>query len=285
MNDITSIAVHLDGAAGLPARLTVARALAARFGAQLEGLYAVNSVVTQYPYAFTGEAAAASQLLAWETEERQRVKAVLTKENHAHRDWPHLPWAAAQDEPVRAFIELAWAADLLVLAQHQPDATTMSGVAPDFAASVLIGSGKPGLVLPYVTTASAANTVGKNILVAWKATPESARALGAALPWLQRADRVHLASWDEAPPNAASAVSAPLPVERWLKHHGVNATLHPGGPATGDLGELLLSLAADVQADLLVMGCYGHGRAREWAWGGVTRTVLKSMTLPTLMVH
>jgi len=48
---------------------------------------------------------------------------------------------------------------------------------------------------------------------------------------------------------------------------------------------LLLSLAADVQANLLVMGCYGHSRAREWLLGGVTRTIFQSMTLPVLMSH
>ena len=51
------------------------------------------------------------------------------------------------------------------------------------------------------------------------------------------------------------------------------------------LGELLLSRAFDLQADLLVMGCYGHARAYEWVLGGASRTVLKSMTLPVLMAH
>jgi nucleotide-binding universal stress UspA family protein len=74
-------------------------------------------------------------------------------------------------------------------------------------------------------------------------------------------------------------------IEPFLHHHGIKATVHRGGPPTRELGELLLSLAADLQADLLVMGCYGHGRAREWALGGATRTVLRSMTLPVLMVH
>ena len=58
-------------------------------------------------------------------------------------------------------------------------------------------------------------------------------------------------------------------------------------PANVDItiGEALLSLAADVSAGLLAMGCYGNSRAREWVLGGVTRTILRSMTVPTLMVH
>ena len=78
----------------------------------------------------------------------------------------------------------------------------------------------------------------------------------------------------------------PLDVERYLRLHGVQARLqHYGEEPNGDLGELLLSRAADLDADLLVMGCYGHSRARELVLGGVTRTVLRSMTLPVLMSH
>ena len=51
------------------------------------------------------------------------------------------------------------------------------------------------------------------------------------------------------------------------------------------MGDLLLSRAFDLDADLLVMGCYGHSRAREWVLGGTSRTVLQSMTLPVLMAH
>ena len=61
--------------------------------------------------------------------------------------------------------------------------------------------------------------------------------------------------------------------------------MQAGVQGEGDAGAQLLSLAADVGADLLVMGCYGHSRAREWVLGGVTRTILQSMTLPVLMSH
>jgi len=55
--------------------------------------------------------------------------------------------------------------------------------------------------------------------------------------------------------------------------------------AQDDVGEELLSRIADLGCDLLVMGAYGHSRAREWAFGGVTRTILQSMTVPVLMSH
>ena len=74
-------------------------------------------------------------------------------------------------------------------------------------------------------------------------------------------------------------------LQEYLTAQGITATLHQGGPERGNAGENLLSQASDLGADLLVMGCYGHSRAREWVFGGATRTILESMTLPVLMVH
>jgi nucleotide-binding universal stress UspA family protein len=74
-------------------------------------------------------------------------------------------------------------------------------------------------------------------------------------------------------------------LERWLRRSGVKAPIHIHGLAGTGIGEALLSLATDTDADLLVMGCYGHSRARELVLGGVTRTVLREMTLPVLMAH
>ena len=71
-------------------------------------------------------------------------------------------------------------------------------------------------------------------------------------------------------------------VERWLNLQGVRGPVERHRLARGDVGERLLVLATALDADLLVMGCYGHSRAREWVLGGVSRTVLQSMTLPVL---
>ena len=65
----------------------------------------------------------------------------------------------------------------------------------------------------------------------------------------------------------------------------MNVIVHREVAPAREVGELLLSKAADLGADLLVMGCYGHGRAREWVLGGASRTVLQSMTVPVLMAH
>ncbi len=281
MSDLKSILLHLDASANTSARLQLARRLAQSHAAHVEALYAVLPTVLQYPFAFAADGQGAALLMNYEAEQRERIKAAFELERQRGNGTGPAPmtWHEAADEPVRALTQQAWGADLLVLAQHDPDPKAYSGVPPDFAAAVLLECGKPGLVMPYTWTSA---ELGDQVLVAWKPTAESARAVTAALPILQRARQVHVAVWDEAAGNGAAP---PVAIEPYLRRHGINATFHRGGPPTRELGELLLSLAADLQADLLVMGCYGHGRAREWALGGATRTVLRSMTLPVLMVH
>ncbi|MDP3826142.1 MAG: universal stress protein, partial [Polaromonas sp.] len=189
-------------------------------------------------------------------------------------------WAEVGDDPIMAvFTQQALYADLLVLGQHDPASTPATGVPVDFAESVIVASGKPALILPYIGVPA---SIGDTMVLAWKPTREAARAVSAALPMLQRARRVHVLSWS----GADEAVSGQrLDLESYLKLHGVEATWHREAGEPELLGELLLSRAFDLEADLLVMGCYGHSRAREWVLGGTSRTVLRSMTLPVLMAH
>jgi nucleotide-binding universal stress UspA family protein len=105
----------------------------------------------------------------------------------------------------------------------------------------------------------------------------------AALPFLQRAKHVHVLAWGDAGDPAVGGHR--LDLDGYLQLRGVTPTWHRGGKEPEALGELLLSRVFDLGADLLVMGCYGHGRAREWALGGVSRTLLRSMTLPLLLAH
>jgi nucleotide-binding universal stress UspA family protein len=282
MSELKTILVHLDAAPNGTQRLQLAQRLAQMHRARIEVLYAVLPTVLQFPYAFAGDAQAASMLMAFETEQRDRARAGFERERKASAG-PGLAeadWHETSDEPLRAMTQRAWAADLLLLAQHDPDPKACSGLPPDFAAAVLIDSGKPGLVMPYI---GAGPMLGQSTLIAWKPTAEAARAVTAALPLLQRTQKVHVAVWDEA--SAPGAAPPAVAIEPYLRNHGIAAIVHRCGRPGHDLGGLLLSLAADLQADMLVMGCYGHGRAREWLLGGVTRSVLQSMTLPVLMAH
>jgi nucleotide-binding universal stress UspA family protein len=119
-------------------------------------------------------------------------------------------------------------------------------------------------------------------LVAWNGSMEAARAVSNALPLLRRAARVvvahfHTGEQDEPPAQSTDLLA-------WLARHGVVAELHE--QRTGhDTGDALLSLAADQQSSLIVMGGYGHTRFRELMLGGMTRTMLEKMTRPVLMSH
>jgi nucleotide-binding universal stress UspA family protein len=113
---------------------------------------------------------------------------------------------------------------------------------------------------------------------------EASRAIGAALPLLRRAGKVTLAVFN---PNAIGSKHGPLPgadLAGFLARHDVAIEVQQLETEL-DIGNALLSLAADISADLLVMGAYGHQRLRELLLGGATRTVLKTMTLPVLMAH
>ena len=224
-------------------------------------------------------------VLLQEAEDERRRRARDQFDTLASTPGPGVTWCDGGSTPaLTAFAQRSLYNDLLVLGQHDPDDALAWGVGADFVPSVLAASGKPALVVPAVGDYP---ELGRRVLVAWKPTREAARALSAALPMLQSAQTVDVALWSE--PSDGLDGSAPAArdvwLEDWLLAHGVQAQmLHQGADGRG-VGDLLLSLAADRSSDLLVMGCYGHSRAREWLLGGVTQRVLRSMTLPVLMAH
>jgi len=189
-------------------------------------------------------------------------------------------WAEVHEFPLApAFAQQALYADLLVLGQHGPGEGWSTLMPADFPETVIALSGRPALVLPY--TSARPGLPGK-VVIAWKPTRGSARAVAAALPLLRKAGSVHVLSWGA---DAAAAAGEGSNILSYLQAHGVQAQWQHEAVEPDKLGELLLSRAFDLQADLLVMGCYGHTRAHEWVLGGASRTVLKSMTLPVLMAH
>jgi nucleotide-binding universal stress UspA family protein len=278
MNEIRSVLLHQDASQESVRRMHLAHRIAAAHGAQLEVLYAVTPALLQYPMATSADSQLAAMLALSDAETRERAKAAFDREVTT-AGYTDVAWSEGNDDPVSVFKVHAYASDLLVLAQIAPDNRLLSQVPVDFVPTMLIETGKPAVVLPGDFKAE---RIGNTVVIAWKPTAASARAVSAALPFLRLAGRVHVATWEDA---SDFDRNNPLPIERYLQRHGITATVHHGGRPARDTGELLLALAADVHADLLVMGCYGHSRAREWILGGVTRSVLRSVTLPLLMAH
>ena len=286
MGPIKSILMHMDDSPACATRLRFTNLLAEQYDALATAQYSVLPAFMQYALAFSAGAELAPLMQEYETQRRLRTRALFdsTAGTGTARLMPRIEWAERVGEPVWQFSSDALVADLLVLGQHDPDRHGLidappSGVPPDFATAVMFASGKPALLLPRIYEPA---PIGRVVLVAWKPTRESARALAAALPFLQRAECVHLATWADA--DSRDGLASP-DVESSLRRHGVNVIVHHDAAPAREVGELLLSRAADTGADLLVMGCYGHNRAREWALGGASRTILDSMTLPVLMSH
>jgi nucleotide-binding universal stress UspA family protein len=270
MGAYKSILVHADASARCVVRLRLAKALASRLDATLGGVYAATPSALTAAVAL-GEGSSILATAAAESDAQHRRAARMAFDSAGlgrGAEWREL----AGDLPIPAFTRAALTADLLVLGQPDDSDAGAAIVPSDFAESVLIASGKPSILVP---SAGDFVDLGKTVLVAWKPTRESARAIAAAMPLLQMADHVHVAAWG----------AEPREVEAWLRRHGVAATLHRESTAGSEVGEMILSRAADLGADLLVMGCYGHSRAREMVLGGASRTIIDSMTIPVLMTH
>ncbi len=183
-------------------------------------------------------------------------------------------------------------ADLVVLGQTDPDEPAPS-VMPDFVGHVVLNTVRPVLVLPHTGTFADFGEGGpRTVALAWDASREATRAATLALPFLKRAASVHLLVIDPELDGGLHGEQAGADIALYLARHGVrvNVQVHQAGRhgrqgKPRDVGQALLAQAGGLQAELLVMGAFGHSRFRETILGGVTRTVLESMTLPVLMAH
>lgn len=276
---LAQLLVHLDASPQVAKRLAAARQIAQAHGAAVTALYAVTPNFVELPYVPELGPGAAADLREIDDELRAAARAAYEK-SMGEAGIP-IAWAEVRDDPVIAlFAEQALYADLLVLGQYDPSSTPSSGIPDDFAESVMLASGKAALILPYAGTLPP--VIGETTVIAWKPTREAALAVSAAMPLLQRARQVHVLAWNG---EQSPADDKRLSLAHYLQQHGVKPVWHRQGDEPDALGELLLSRVCDLEADLLVMGCYGHSRAREWVLGGTSRTVLRSMTIPVLMAH
>ena len=272
---IRSMLVHVDGTAASAARLEVARQLALRAESALCAMFVAAPPLTSAQLALAESPEALFQTVDWGA--AGHAKTVF--QEAAARGGPSMRWLESTGfDAMTAFMRQALYADLLVLGQYDASAAHGSAAPSGFVESALIDTGKPALVVPHT---GSFETIGRDVLIGWNATVPAAHAVAAALPWLHGARHVHVV--EKAGLQGKHADE--LDIAQYLRLHGITPTLHPRFEANVHAGGPLLSLATAVGADLLVMGCYGHSRAREFVLGGATRTVLHTMTLPVLMAH
>ena len=276
-----SILVHLDRSRHTGARVAAAAALALQHDAHLIGLAPLGWVLmpseatpalglAAYQEAATRELREQAQLCV-DSFEQQVTRLGVTRHESRIED------GFAESAMARA----ARYCDLSVVTQVDPDESTASAAL--LPQDVLLQSGRPLLVLPYAGERSVAPA--SRVLVGWNASREAARALHDALPLLKAASHVEVVVFET--PEDAGLKHGQLPgadIGLWLARHGV-AVEAKYIPAKVAAGEALLSHAADLSADLIVAGGYGHSRWREAVLGGVTRALLESSPVPVLLSH
>jgi nucleotide-binding universal stress UspA family protein len=141
--------------------------------------------------------------------------------------------------------------------------------------AVLFDSGRPLLIAPQVVP----TTIGRRICLGWNGSAESAAAVEAAIPWLQRAEAVRILWAEEYQRRGPQAQE----LQAYLAKHNVSADLMMFKPIDNIVGAGLLAAADAFNCDLLTMGAYAHSRLRQQILGGVTRHILEHATLPVMM--
>ena len=274
--------VVLDSEAPARGRIDLAAALAERVEAHLVGLYPLP--IPEAPRHFGYYDPALLDPFFRELRERTRQTADKLREVFEHvtslrglsAEWRVIAEGPEADPALHARY-----VDLTILGQLDPDRGETEMIRPR-PEQVTLASGRPILVVPY---AGRFETVGRRVLIGWNATREAARAVNDAMPLLAAAEAVTVLTIDprEGPDGHGELPGADISLH--LARHGVKAEIERTVSADLPVGDVLLSRAADLGADLLVMGAYGHSRARELLLGGATRSLLRSMTVPVLMSH
>ncbi len=294
---IKTIIVPAMGDRGDETRFATALAAARRFGAHIEFLHlrlapdqaAALSAPTEVGIAISGAG-------AWDIiEEKNRRRASRAHKSFAefceHAALPladrapgpgpgsvSAAWRETIGEEIDGLIDAARLNDLLVIRSGPQTGAQRYGLSPDAAGAVLLRAGRPLLLAP----ARAPSSLGGTIVVAWKDAADSARAVTAAMPFLGRADRVVILNVEDDAASATGSVDALVERLRWHGLPVIGACI-AAGRRSGI--EAVVAQARALNADLLVMGGYGHGRMRELVFGGFTRHVLTKAELPVFLFH
>lgn len=278
---LRSLLAVLDQTPACAESTRVAIRLAASLDAHLTGLAPTG--VIELPGALAAAASMAeSTSVAWNA---------LREEAHTAANAFDKACAAARFDAFESIVEeadfttavlrQAQCHDLTVLSQPDP-ASPVHAVRQRIIEQVILLSARPVLLLPR---AGKFDLPSQNVMVAWDGSREAARAVADALPLLRKARRVHVAAWRERGLLAADAPAVNMEgLRKWLRWHGVDAETHVE-LASAAIAEAMLSRISALDADLLVMGAYGHTRWVERVLGGATQGLLASMTVPVLMSH
>ncbi|RAS21091.1 universal stress protein [Paraburkholderia bryophila] len=274
-----TLVVHLDTSLRAHPRLELAIALARQFGAHLTGVFALYTPNPRSLDVMSGTSGYFEAHMQLRAERRGALERLF----HAELKRAQVPgeWVATDQAATFAVPRLGRCADLIIAGQDDPE-DPEAYVGDNFAANLVLSAGRPVLLVPY---AGSVEPAGTHVMVAWDGSREAARAVHDALPFIRAATRITVVAVNAAHRDTTTRIPA-ADIAMAIARHGVHVetrdiTVDP----EASIGDTLLSEAAGLGADLLVMGGYGHTRWLELVLGGATRTVMQSMTLPVLLSH
>jgi nucleotide-binding universal stress UspA family protein len=258
-------------------RLEVAAQLAERFGARVIGIAAAE--FSPPPYFTAGEPAQGLIDQGWAAV-KSRLRDLEGEFRAAMQNRAiEVEWRCAEDFPTRYIVQQARACDIIVVGEA-PDGALADPFAQLNPSDLVMQAGRPLLVVP-----DACNWLDlRNVLVAWKDTPEARRAVSDALPLLRKSTDVIVVEIVEDGADRAVALSRIGDVVAWLSRHGVRAS-EQVPEQRGDAATQLERIASEVGAGVVVAGAYGHSRLREWVLGGVTRRLINPSNRCALLSH
>jgi nucleotide-binding universal stress UspA family protein len=203
--------------------------------------------------------------------QREGLIVTGTRSTHSERS---ARWFHENGSESYWLVEYARAADLLVIGRPDDDQRVPS----DMLEAALINSGRPLLIPPSTPISALPDTV----VIAWKSTPEAARAVTGAMPFLSLAKQIVIMMVAEDETTIEEEGAARLMAN--LRWDGFTTSVCRLQPGEHGAAETLLAAARE-QGALLVMGGYGHSRLREWIFGGFTQRILRSAEIPVLIAH
>jgi nucleotide-binding universal stress UspA family protein len=175
------------------------------------------------------------------------------------------------------FSRIARRFDLAVVGQTEPKGSTVEAIISE---NTLFESGGPVIVVPYIHKASFKLD---RVMVCWDGSRPAARAIADAMPLLERAGNIEVVIIANERGKQDEIEGADM--GQHLARHGLKVEVSRITRDNLDVANVLLSHSSDSDANFIVMGGYGHSRLREFVLGGVTRTILHSMTVPVMMSH
>jgi len=275
---IKNILIHIDNSSACEHRIDVAFQLAVQHKAQLSGIY----VIPDFPTATYYEAQISADIIA-EIDREALETAKLAQRKYvdiASKAGVSLTVAIERGNPISILDEYARFTDLFVLGQNHPE--DPENLSEALADTLVLEVGTPCLIVPY---SSSRQFAAKRVLVAWNASREAARSLKDAIPILKNAEYVEVLLVNPSQHEADEDKNHGKRVSSFLIQHGVTPEIQVDTGNKSKPGDAIIARASEVDADMIVMGAYGHSRLREIILGGVTRKILKQMTVPVFISH